>query len=172
MLPTWCISTCGCGTFRTSANHLFVIPILGGHTGPNAEMNKDFEILMPAVAEIRRRFKESGYSEPVGALGQATAPLRPSAELRDAIRHVRDDELLAVARRDFEKVASNLEFHLTVFVYDASECRPAEIVEISGVRLVMNHAMQDALRGLALDFGPTGFVFRRPDGSVERLPRN
>ena len=72
--------------------------------------------------------------------------------------------MLAIGRQDFEKAAGDLQFQLTVFVYDASDCRPEEIIDVSGVKLVMNAAMRHALRGLTLDFDPEGFFFLGADG--------
>lgn len=111
---------------------------------------------------------ESGYQDPVATLGQATPPLSASPEFRDAIRErLGNEEMLAIGRREFENRASDLEFHLTVFVYEASECEAKDIVEISGVKLAMRPNLCNALSGLSLDYGPEGFVFRGPDGSLQ-----
>jgi len=130
-------------------------------------MAKSFEVSAQAVAEIKRRFAQSGHQDPIATLGQTTGPLHAGPELQDAIRgEVGSEDLIAIGRREFENRLPNLEFHLAVFVYDSSECDPTDIVEISGVRFAMRQAMRDALSDLSLDFGPEGFVFRAPDGSI------
>jgi hypothetical protein len=132
-------------------------------------MTTQFEISAPAVMEIKRRFAETGYRDPVATLGQATAPLSASPEFRDAIREgLGDEEMLEIGGREFENRASDLQFYLTIFVYEASECEAKDIVEISGVKVAMRSSLRNALRGLSLDFGPEGFVFRGPDGSLQR----
>lgn len=124
-----------------------------------------FGISAAAIAEIWKRFQESGYAHPVGSIGQASPPSPVSKKLQEALQAgVGDEELLGIGQQEFEGLASGLQFQLTVFVYDASDCRPEEVVDVSGVRLVMSSATQHALRGLTLDFGSDGFSLLGSDG--------
>src|SRR5690349_21203460 len=117
-----------------------------------------FSLSQAAVNEIRSRLNRSHESSPVASLqDQAPAPV----SLADVIDRADPDHRLALARDEYARLESELRFRVAVAVYASSECRPQDLIEISGVPFVMPREMLAFFASCSLEYENGSFLLRK-----------
>jgi len=89
---------------------------------------------------------------------------RPSPEMLEAIsRNASEAEMLALATKEHRELEASLEYHLSVGIYEASDCRPQDLVEIGGVHFAMPVEIREYLAEHLLDHSEGRFLLRKGD---------
>jgi len=95
---------------------------------------------------------------------------RPSPEMLEAIsRNASEAELLALATKEHREVEASLEYHLSVGIYEASDCRPQDLVEVGGVHFAMPVEIRKYLAEHLLDHSEGRFLLKKGDRIYRKL---
>ena len=120
-----------------------------------------FTISEAAIREIQRKFEFSALEQPIASLLDCSSSFPTSAEMVDCLsRAASKEELLALAKREYEERKPTLKMHLAVGIYDTADVPPEYRAEIAGFPFSMAKAMLDRLADHVLDHDGQAFVLR------------
>jgi hypothetical protein len=121
-----------------------------------------FSITPAAVHEIRSRAESSGCKQPTASMMDSSASFQPSAEMLDAIsRNAGEAEMLALAKKEHRELEATLEYHLSIGMYEAADCRPQDLILIDDVQFALPIEMREYLSQHVLDREKGRFLLRK-----------
>lgn len=131
----------------------------------------EFSISKPALAEIRRLFRESECRDPIARLYDVARPGPLFDEFKtDLLAGKRSrEELESTGKKRFEEVGEQLVFSLMVDVGERKELRPEDLFEVSGITLGLGAGIHKLLREYHLTFEGGRFALRGPDNVAHTL---
>jgi hypothetical protein len=125
-----------------------------------------FSLSQAAANEIRARLNRSSENSPVASLqDQAPAP----DSLAKAIDRANPNERVALAQAEYARLEPALRFGVAVALYASSDCRPQDLVEVSGVPFVMPKEMLALFASCSLEYANGTFLLRRGDRDFASL---
>lgn len=121
-----------------------------------------FSVDKAAHAEIQRIFLQSRCSDPVARLYEKADASHLFEELRtETLKGEKSgEELRAMGRSQFERVAGQLKSSLMIGADERANFRPEDIGEIGGIPFAMGEKVFEMLSGCRLTFEDDCFVLR------------
>lgn len=129
-----------------------------------------FSITEAAKSAIHAELESSTLPRPAVSLLDSSQGFLLSPEMEKAITdEMSESEVLAMAKKEYNDIASKIDFRLDVGIYPAHECRPQDLVIIDGFQFAMPKELREFFGGYVLDHEEGFFVLKNGRRTFYRL---